>query len=138
MRARGLFEAISGNSQHFVRLQAQSPARMIEAICQRKSRIQLAVGTIHGLQEKIPELQIFEHLRLSAGLRIDQLQLVATPLLKPRAGLRADTYPIEVVRSGDGSVSLNGNFETARVQRVDHLLIELQQWLAAGANDKSV
>ncbi len=53
-------------------------------------------------------------------------------LLEPRAGLRTDANPIEAVGSRDGSVSLNGDFETACVQGIDHLLVELQQWLAAG------
>src|SRR5580698_5030569 len=89
-RGCGPFDTILRNSKQLVCLNAQPPARMIEAICERKGGVRLTVGTIHGLQEEMAELQLLELLRLGACLRIDQLQLVATQLLELRAGLRTD------------------------------------------------
>src|ERR1700722_14732925 len=108
---------------------------MFEAICQRKGRVLFTGRTIHRLQVEMPKLHLLELLGFGAGLRIDQLQLISATLLKPCAGLWADANPTESGRNGDGSVGLNGNFKTAGVQRIDEFIVELQQWLAARAND---
>ena len=81
-RAGGLFEAISWNSQQLLRLQAQPPARMIEAIVPARvvvfsSRSEPSMGC----RKKCWNRSSFKLLRLGAGLRIDQLQFVATALL---------------------------------------------------------
>ncbi len=85
----------------------------------------------------MPEGQILKRGRLRARLRINELQFVAAPLLKLRACLRAHADPIQPNRNLDGPVRLDRNLEAARMQRVDQLLVELQQRLASGTNYKS-
>src|SRR5262245_66557061 len=69
---------VSGNAEKLMRLQAQSPAWMAEAVAQREGGVHLAGRAIHRLQEEVPELEPFEPLGLRGGLLlgIDQLELV--------------------------------------------------------------
>ena len=55
---------------------------MFQAILERERRVQFAGGPVHGLQEEMPEGQLLKLFRFRAGLRVNQLQLVAAALLE--------------------------------------------------------
>src|ERR1039458_6862786 len=126
------------NPKQLVGLQAQPPARMIEAIRERQRCVQLAARPIHGLQEEMPEGQLLKPLRLRSRLRIDQLQFVSAALLEPGARLRADTNPIQSRRSSNGSVCLHSDLKVAGVESIDQLAVKLKKRFPAGANYKSI
>jgi hypothetical protein len=44
-----------------------------------------ALGSVHRLQEEMPEIERCEALRLGSGLRVNQLQLVAARLAQRRS-----------------------------------------------------
>ncbi len=71
-------------------------------------------------------------------LRIDQLQLVARRQHQRRGGLRADADPVEAGRRRLRAVGLDRDREAAGVERVDQRGVELEQRLAAGADDEAV
>ena len=79
---------------------------MLQAILERERGVQFAIGPIHGLQEEMPEGQMLKLFRFRAGLRVNQLQLIAAALLEPCAGLWTDANPIETCRSRDGSTRI--------------------------------
>src|SRR4051812_26499435 len=82
----------SANAKKLVRLQTQSPSRMLEAISHRRSRILCAPRTIHRLKEELLERERFEFARIEIRLRIDELELVAVSKneLGARFGAHAD------------------------------------------------
>jgi len=124
-------------SKQLMRLQAQSPARMIEAILEGGLRVGVAEGAVHGLQEKVAELERLELGRVGTGLRINQLQLVAGALHERGAGFGADAGPVDAGRSRDGSVGFDSNLKAAGVKSVDERGVELKQRLTAGADHES-
>ena len=67
-----------------MRLQAQAPAWVSEAIAERGLGVGVAVRAVHGLQEEMAEPERLEscrvHTGLGAGLRKNQLQLVSGAL----------------------------------------------------------
>src|SRR5947209_1090878 len=67
----------SGYSEDFLRLQAQTPAWVLQAIAHRQVRVSLALGTVHRLQEEVAEFEPLIALRLRARLGKYQLQLIA-------------------------------------------------------------
>ena len=73
----------------------------------------------------MPEVEPLEALRGRQRLGIDELQLVAARHDERGVGLRADADPVEAPREGLGAVGLDRDLETARVERVDRLGIEL-------------
>ena len=119
-----------------MRLQTQSPLRMLHAIPQRQLCICGPIRPVHRLQEEMPEGQPDKIRRTRPRLRIDQLQLVSAHLRKHRACLGAHAHPIETRRSFNRSIRLDRNFKISRMKRRDQARIQLQQRLAAGANYK--
>src|SRR5579871_2932218 len=63
----------SRNTEIFVRLNAEAPARMPEAIGDRRRVIGGALGSIHRLQQEMVESEILEALGPGTLLRIDEL-----------------------------------------------------------------
>jgi hypothetical protein len=96
-----------------------------------------AVGTIHRLNREMLEGEMFELLRCQPVLRHDELQLVAVHKLQRRPGLRADADPIETGRRFHRAVGLDGDGEPALVKRVDQRRVDLQERLAARADDEA-
>ena len=121
-----------------MRLQAQAPTRVRQTIAQRGLRVGIAAGAIHRLQKEVTEGERLEGGRINAGLRVDQLELVAGVLFELCAGLGADADPVETGRRGDSAVGFNGNLKATCVKSVDKRSIELEQRLTTGANDESV
>src|SRR3954454_5841154 len=84
------------------------------------------------------ELPALELGRIDALLRPHQLQLVAAPLdnLRPRLG--ADADPVDSRRRRKRSVGFDGNAESAAMQRVDKLAVELEHRLAPRDHDQAL
>jgi hypothetical protein len=67
----------SGNAEKLMRLQAQSPAWMIETIAERGPRVRLTMRPVHRLEEEVVEIEALEALGLSPLLGVHELELVA-------------------------------------------------------------
>jgi hypothetical protein len=60
-------------------LKAKTPDRMGQAVGNGSLGVQILIRTVHGLQEKVSEIEIFEHRWVHTNLRENDLQLVAAP-----------------------------------------------------------
>ena len=78
-----------------MRLQAQLPLRMRQAVLDRRPGVLLKIRPVHGLQPQLPKRQFLEPLRLGPWLRVDELQLVAgrQDEISSRLGADADDPP---------------------------------------------
>src|SRR5438128_116669 len=108
---------------------------MVKTVGRGSRGVLLARGSIHGLQEEMAEIEPDKALRFGTSLRKYQLQLVAAFEHEVAAGLRADANPIDAGRGLKRSVGLDSDFETALMESVDELAVDLQQRLAASADD---
>src|SRR5215469_2398781 len=90
--------SLSGNAQQFVRLQAEPPLRMLQAIAQGEFGVFLAARAIHRLQEEVLKVQVLEALRLRAFLWKDELQFLARVQNERRARLGAHANPVDAGR----------------------------------------
>src|ERR1039458_4866972 len=111
---------------------------MFQAVSQCERRVQFAGEPVHGLQKEIPERQVLKLVWLRAGLRVDQLQLIAAALLETCAGLGAHTNPIEAPRSLNGSVCLHSYLEAASVQSINQLGVDLKKRFTPCANYETI
>src|SRR5205814_3438801 len=91
---------------------------------------------VHRLQEEVPEVEPFIVRGLGSRLRVDELQLIAGSNSQSRPGLGTDARPVDSGRPGKRAVRFDGDFEPARVERVDEGLVELQQRFAPGEYDE--
>ena len=89
-----------------------------------------------GCRKKFLKGRASKLLGLGARLREHQLELVALLQHQLRAGLGRDAHPVEPLGRRPGAVGLHRHLEAARVQRVHQRRVELQQRLAAGADDE--
>lgn len=119
-----------------MRLQAQAPLRMRHAVCDCEFGICGAAGAIHGLQEEVIEVQRQKLAWVERGLRIDELKFVSAALNQRSAGLGAYADPIQSLWSGDGSIGLDRDLETADVQCFNKDWVELKQGLSTRADDE--
>src|SRR5512146_1419515 len=128
---------VSANAQYLVRLQAETPARMREAIVHGVGRIALARRTVHRLQEEVREFEPLVALRLCAGLGEYELELVAALERERRVSLRADADPVDAGGGRQCAVGLDRNPKAECVQRLQQRGVELQQGLAARAHHEA-
>src|SRR2546428_12323702 len=77
-------------------------------------------------------------LGLGPRLREHELQLIAAFQDERRAGLGADADPVDAVRHRLRAVGFDRDAKPALVQRLEERRIELQERLAAGADDEAV
>src|SRR5438105_14884943 len=98
-----------------MRLQAEPPLRMAQAILDRARRVLYHVRAVHWLQREPFEIEVGKGLRRRVGLRVDQLQLLAAADHEVRAGLRAGANPVQAVRGTEGAVGLDADGEAARM-----------------------
>src|SRR2546422_79970 len=84
------------------------------------------------------ESEMLEALGLGTRLREHELQLIAAFYDERRAGLGADADPVDAVRHRLRAVGFDRDAKPALVQRLEERRIELQERLAAGANDEAV
>src|SRR5881394_453449 len=88
----------SSDAQQLVRLEAQAPPRVLEAVARREFGVRLELGAVHRLQEEVFELQPLELRGSNPMLRVDELQLVARALLDHGASLGAHADPVDTGR----------------------------------------
>src|SRR6185437_8380453 len=100
-------------------------------------RVARALRPVHRLQEEMAERQRLEIFGRDAFLWKHQLQLVAGAERERRARLGADADPIEPAGRRAGAVGLDRDGEALGMERLDERLVELQQRLAAGADDEA-
>src|SRR5829696_8959533 len=129
----------SANFEQLVSLQAEAPARVLEAVLKGGLHVPPRLGgvsRVEGLEHEVLEVELDEALRLGGrmALRIDELELVAPGEHERRIGLRAHADVVDAGGRQPGAVGLDGDFEASRVQCVDGIRIELEQRLAPGAD----
>ena len=88
-----------------MRLKAQAPLRVREAVCERRSSVRsrgLRCGPIHGLEIERVERQRRESFRLSVALLlwVNELELVPSLEHERRVGFRTDADVIDPDRRG--------------------------------------
>ena len=83
-------------------LHAQTPAGMRQTIGHGRGGVRVSLRPVHRLQEEALECQRLEPRRIDAGLRIDQLQLLAAGQRQRRVGLGADADPVDARRRRRG------------------------------------
>ena len=110
---------------------------MGEAELQRRLRVVLARGPVHRLQEEMGEPQPLVPARLRARLRVDQLELVSAGGQQRRTGLGTHAQPVDARGRHDRPVGLDRHLEADVVQRADQRSLQLEQRLAAGADDQA-
>src|SRR3954447_26245719 len=118
-----------------MRLQAQPPLRMVQAIPNRRFGIRNTVRSVHRLEIETVELERGVTLRRAVLLREYELQLVAFRGDHVAVRFRADANPIDPLRWDNRAIGFNADFEPLLVQRTDQGRVELQQRLPARAND---
>lgn len=124
------------NTEQFVRLQAQPPLGMLHAISDGEAGVANLVWSIHGLQEKVLELQMLELRWVERILRIDQLEFAPRLLHEGCAGFRADADPVNARWGLEGAVSFHGDFEVQNVERFNQGRVELKEGFSSGADNK--
>ncbi len=77
------------------------------------------VGAVHRLDQEMAEIPAEQGRGIDAGLRPDQLQLVAGALNDLGAGLGADADPVDPGGRGQRAVGLDRDLEAPGVERVD-------------------
>src|SRR6476661_4691814 len=131
----------SADVEQLVGLQAEPPLRMREAVRQRGLGVgarRLVVARVEWLEEELREVErrVARGITVGVRLRIDELELVAARQHERRTGLGTHAHMIESGGCGLRPVRLHGDLEPAGVQRADRWFIELQQGLAARADDE--
>lgn len=109
---------------------------MVHAVIDGKSGVALLLDTIHGLQEEVLELELFELLGHGLRLREDQFKFRPVSQHEFGASLGAHADPVEASRSGLGSIGLDCNLKALGVQSVDRVLVQLKKGFAARAHDQ--
>src|SRR5205807_5205138 len=82
-------------ADELVRLNAQAPAWVTQAVVDSELGVACRFGSVHWLQKEMLEIQPLEFLRRRVVLRIHQLELVSVCLHEGRAGLRTHADPIK-------------------------------------------
>ena len=117
-------------------LQAESPAWVIQAVLERQAGIALPLRTIHWLQEKFLKIELSEQLRLRTGLGKNKFEFPALPESEGRAGLGADTDPVDARWRKQCAIGLNSNLKPLGVQGLNKDGIKLEQGFTACTHDK--
>ncbi len=111
---------------------------MREAVGDRRLRVGSGIRAIHGLKQKVTEIQALKTGRIGTWLGKYQLELVALPQHKAGASFGADAYPVQTGWSRLGAIGLDRNDEAAGMQRGNERAIDLEQRLAAGEHYETV
>src|SRR5262249_36087886 len=102
----------------------------------RKFCVPRYLRPVHRLQVEMLEVVHLKSLGLCSWLGVDELQFVSAPEDRPGPGFRAHADPVEAGWGPERAICLDGDFEAARVERSDSGFVELEQGLAAGADDE--
>jgi hypothetical protein len=92
---------------------------------------------VHGLQEKVPEIEIKIVFRIDSILGEQEFQLVSGPYGESGAGFRADAHPVNAGRRRQSPVCLYRNLETRVVEGSDERLVKLKQGLSSRSHQQS-
>src|SRR5204863_8891790 len=116
VNAHSLNTYVLSDAKRLMRLQAEPPLRMAQAILDRARRVLDHVRAVHRLQREPFEIEAGKDFRRRVGLRVDQLQLMAAADHEvPRFG--ADANPVQAIGRIDGAIGLDADREAARMQR---------------------
>ena len=94
-----------------MRLQAEPPAWMRQAVLQRGRCIRLPVGAVHRLQEEMIETEMGKLVRLRTDLGKDEFELIPAGDDQVGSGLGTDAEPIDALLGFQSSVRLHGDLE---------------------------
>src|SRR5919108_1227166 len=97
----------SRNAEKLMRLEAESPARVVQAVAERRRGIGLASRPVHRLEKEMAEVERLEPRGVGARLGIDQLELVAPAHLQWGTCLGTHTEPVDTGRWLDRAVGLH-------------------------------
>src|SRR5262245_5019112 len=111
---------------------------MFEAVANGVVCVPREIYAVHRLQEEMIEVEVLVLLRFTTLLGIHEFEFVPGTESEFRTGLRADTYPVKTLGSRLRAVGLDGNRETDEVECRHRFSVELEQRLAARANEKRV
>ena len=120
-----------------MRLEAQAPPRVLEAVARREFGVRLELGAVHRLQEEVFELQPLELRGSNPMLRVDELQLVARALLDHGASLGAHADPVDTGRRLECAVRFDRDLEAESVEARDERFVELQEGFTARHHNKA-
>src|SRR5690606_38788030 len=123
--------------QHFMRLEAESPLRVTQAVLDCRLDILVLILVILRLKKEMRESELFKLRWRVLRLRVDQLELIPSRLNNFGSCFGTHADPIQSVWSKNGAVRLNRDLESLIVKCSDELCVELQKRLASGAHDVS-
>src|SRR5262249_7218520 len=116
----------SSDSEEFVRLDAELPLRVGNAIGDGLLSVLPQRRTIHRREREPLEVKIAELLRRYTVLGEHEFELVTSADLQLRPGLGADTHPIDARGELDRAVCLQSNLKPVRVKRIDYERVDLK------------
>jgi hypothetical protein len=119
-------------------LKTQPPLRVFEAIAHGKLCITLAIGSVHGLQVKVSEIQMGKLLWRRAGLGKNELYFVPGLQYQFRARLGTDANPVDAGRRKPSAVGFDRDFKTPCVNCMNRLFVELKQGFASCADNEAL
>lgn len=119
-------------------LHAESPARMIQVVSWTAWEVFSRGSAVHRLEEPVSEVEVGDVLRWKARLGVDELELVAACEDEFRTCFRNSRTPSRDPEGGSGSVRLYGDPEPVVMESVDCVVVELEEWFAAGADDEAL
>ncbi len=125
----------SGDLEEFVDLDAQAPVGVGEAVGEGGLGVGEGVWAVHGLEETVGEVPVFDGFGKEGGLGVDEFELIAGGGDGFAAGLGADADPVDGGRDGHGAVGFDGDVEADGVEGVDEWCVELEEGFAAGTDD---
>jgi len=121
-----------------MRLQAETPLRIFQAISDGRLDIGSLRRTIHRLEQKMVKGQFGIGWGQGARLGVDEFEFITAVQQERRTRFRADTEPIDAGRAQDRAIGFDGNPKALLVQGGGQRFVELQQRLAAGADDQTM
>ena len=86
------------NPEKLMRLQAEPPAWVGQAVVKCGRGIGLAVRSVHRLEEVMAEAELLELVRRRTRLRKNQLDLIATGDNELGPGLGTHAEPVDAIR----------------------------------------
>jgi hypothetical protein len=110
---------------------------MSQAIRKRKPSVSVPVWPVHGLQKEVSEQQRTVPVRFRPFLRVDEFEFITRVHDQLGPCLRTDADPVHALWNPKGSIRLYRNFEFVFMQGINECLIQLQQWFATRADDKT-
>ena len=121
-----------------MRLEAQSPARMGQAVAQRGGGVGLPGGAVHRLEEEVVEVEALEPLGLGAVLR-DRPASARRPPCTTSGAPALGLTQSQSMPGGGGTVPLvsTATSNPSACSASSSGGVELQQRLAAGADDEA-